>query len=126
VRVVKVTPRVPRRIGGKKLAAVSYWVIDAKEIDPPEGEEPIHWVISTSFEAKTFAEAQRILRLCVARWDSEVFHRVLKTGRRVEVSRTSSRVAAKTCTAVRPGVFRFFARTAVKSPSLARCPASEE
>jgi hypothetical protein len=100
VRVVEVTPRVPRRIGGKKLASVSYWVIDGKETDPPKGEEPIHWVISTSYEVKTFDDAQRILRFYVARWDIEVFHRVLKTGCRVEEIQLKSESALRPCLAL--------------------------
>ena len=84
VRVTKITPRVPRRIGGKKLMSVSYWVIDAREIDPPEGEEPIHWVLATSLPVTDFATACRVLKLYLARWDIEVFFRVLKTGCRIE------------------------------------------
>jgi hypothetical protein len=94
---MKITPRVPRRPGGKKLASVSYWVVDAREIDPPEGEEPIHWVLLTSFPVKDFAAAQRILRLYVARWDIEIFHRILKTGCRVEELQLKTQEALRPC-----------------------------
>lgn len=83
LRAIKITPRPPYR-PGKKLAEVSFWAILAEEIDPPEGEEPIRWVLLTSTEAGTFEEARRVLNLYLRRWDIEVFHRVLKTGCRVE------------------------------------------
>jgi len=83
VRAMKITPRPPERRGGK-LKKVSFWAILAEETDPPAGEEPIRWLLLTSKEVATLAEARRILNLYMRRWDIEVFHRVLKTGCRVE------------------------------------------
>lgn len=83
IRTMKITPRPPYR-KGKKMKAVCFWVVLAEEIDPPEGEEPIRWVLLTSKEVATFEDARRILNLYLRRWDIEVFHRVLKTGCRVE------------------------------------------
>lgn len=83
IRAMKITPRPPYR-QGKKMAPVSIWAILAEEIDPPAGEDPIRWVLLTSKKADSFAEACRILNLYLRRWDIEVFHRVLKTGCRVE------------------------------------------
>lgn len=83
IRVKKITPRPPYR-QGKKMAPVSFWAVLAEEIDPPVGEDPIRWVLLTSKKADTFAKACRILNLYLRRWDIEVFHRVLKTGCRVE------------------------------------------
>jgi len=100
IRISKVTPRIPRRIGGKKLARVSYWVISAVELDPPEGEKPISWVLLTSFEVGDLEAARRILRLYLARWDIEVFHRVLKTGCRVEEIQLKTEEALRPCLAL--------------------------
>ena len=83
VRAMKITPRPPERKGGK-LEEVSFWAILAEETDPPEGEEPIRWLLLTSKEVTTLEEARRIINLYLRRWDIEVFHRVLKTGCRVE------------------------------------------
>ena len=83
VRAMKVTPRVPYR-KGKKLKEVSFWAVLAEEIDPPEGEAPIRWLLLTSKEVTTLEDAKRIINLYLRRWDIEVFHRVLKTGCRVE------------------------------------------
>jgi hypothetical protein len=83
VRAMKVSPRVPYR-KGRKLKEVSFWAVLAEEIDPPEGEPPIRWLLLTSKELTTFEDAKRIINLYLRRWDIEVFHRVLKTGCRVE------------------------------------------
>ena len=56
----------------------------AEEIDPPAGEDPVRWVLLTSKPVETFEEACRMVKLYLRRWDIEVFHRVLKTGCRVE------------------------------------------
>lgn len=83
VRAMKITPRPPFR-AGKKLAQASFWAVLAEETDPPEGEDPVRWVLLTSKPVETFEEACRMVRLYLRRWDIEVFHRVLKTGCRVE------------------------------------------
>lgn len=83
VRAMKITPRPPGRKGGK-LKEVSFWAILAEETHPPAGEDPIRWLLLTSKEVTTLEEARRILNLYMRRWDIEVFHRVLKTGCRVE------------------------------------------
>lgn len=83
VRAMKITPRPPARMG-RKLKEVSFWAVLAEEVDPPEGEAPIRWLLLTSKEVTTLEQAKRILKLYMRRWDIEVFHRVLKTGCRVE------------------------------------------
>ena len=83
VRAMKITPRTPHR-KRKKLKEVSFWAILAEEKNPPAGEDPIRWLLLTSKEIKTLEDARRIIHLYLRRWDIEVFHRVLKTGCRVE------------------------------------------
>ena len=84
VRAMKITPRPPDRAGGAKIAPTSFWAVLAEEIDPPAGEDPVRWVLLTSKPVETFEEACRMVKLYLRRWDIEVFHRVLKTGCRVE------------------------------------------
>lgn len=83
IRAKKITPRPPHRKGAK-LPVVSFWAVLAEETDPPAGEDPIRWLLLTSKEVSTLEEARRILNLYMKRWEIEVFHRVLKTGCRVE------------------------------------------
>jgi len=66
------------------LPPVTIWAVSAKEINPPAGEDPIDWLILTSIPVSNFAEAKEILGIYMARWEIEVFHRVLKTGCTIE------------------------------------------
>lgn len=84
IRVMKITPRPPQRPGGGKVAPVTFWAILAEEENPPEGQDPVRWVLLTSKPVETFEDACRMIKIYLRRWDIEVFHRVLKTGCRVE------------------------------------------
>lgn len=83
LRAMRITPRPPERKGGK-LKEVSFRAILAEETHPPTGEEPIRWLLLTSKEVTSLEDARRIMNLYLRRWDIEVYHRVLKTGCRVE------------------------------------------
>lgn len=84
VRAMEITPRPPARPGGLKIAPARLWAVLAEETDPPEGEDPVRWVLLTGKPVETFEEACRMVNIYLRRWDIEVFHRVLKTGCRVE------------------------------------------
>lgn len=92
VRAMPVTPRPPYR-RGRQLAPVTFWAVLAEEVDAPAGEQPIRWLLLTSMQAGTLEQACRVLRLYMRRWDIEVFHRVLKTGCRVERLQLKTRPA---------------------------------
>lgn len=83
IKACELTLRPPRR-HGRKAPPVRIWAVVAEEIDPPEGEEPINWILLTSLPIQNFGDAEKIIQLYLARWDIEVFHRVLKTGCKVE------------------------------------------
>lgn len=83
IRAIQVTLRPPYR-KGTKLAPVTIWIVQAQEIDAPPDQEPIHWILLTNLECQDFDQAQQVLALYLCRWQIEVFHRVLKSGCRVE------------------------------------------
>jgi IS4 transposase len=67
-------PRTPQRV----------WVVEAKEVDPPEGVEAVHWVLLSTRPATTLEQAQRLLNYYRRRWVIEELHLVLKSGLRAE------------------------------------------
>jgi hypothetical protein len=83
VRAIEVMLKAPSRKGAK-LETVKIGVVLAREKYPPAGQDPIEWVLLTSLPVAGFEAAQEAISLYLARWDIEVFHRVLKTGCRVE------------------------------------------
>lgn len=99
LRAMEITPRAPFRRGGK-LPAVSFWAVLAEEIDPPPGEEPLRWLLLTSAGVATPEAARRIVALYLRRWDIEVFHRVLKTGCRIEAIQLKNPQAVRNCLAL--------------------------
>lgn len=83
IRTRQVRLRAPDR-PDHKLPSVSIWVVMATEVDPPPGQEPIHWTLLTSKPVENIDQAMDVIQWYIARWEIEVFHRVLKTGCKVE------------------------------------------
>ena len=71
--------RLKRHWPGLKLSAL--WV---KEIDPPEGEEPLEWMLLTDLPIRNWEQAVEKVQWYCLRWRIEEWHRILKTGCRVE------------------------------------------
>jgi hypothetical protein len=73
------------RPGGQR-PAVEINVVEAREINAPEGEKPIRWILLTSLPCTSFAQARRIIARYARRWIIEEYHKALKTGANVEAS----------------------------------------
>lgn len=55
-------------------------VVEVREVEPPEGEEPVHWVLYTQEPIETAADLLRIVALYTTRWVIEESCKALKTG----------------------------------------------
>ena len=89
---------------GHKLASsrsVLVWLVDIREIDAPDGVEPLHWRLMTSLFAGSFEECKHIAEYYASRWSIEEFHRTLKTGCRVE------RLQLESVSRLRPAIALF-------------------
>jgi hypothetical protein len=85
VRFGEATFRPPWRPNGVKLPAVTLQAILVKEENPPaDVDEPIEWLLLTNVSVPTFAAASEIIGWYCCRWQIELFHKVLKSGCRVE------------------------------------------
>jgi hypothetical protein len=88
VRFTSVTLRPPWRPNGLKLPAVALDAVLVREEDPPPDiDEPIEWLLLTNTPVASFEEAQQVIAWYCCRWQIEVFHKVLKSGCRVEACR---------------------------------------
>jgi hypothetical protein len=74
----------PRAQEGSDLRPLVVWVVHVWEPEPPEGIEPLEWVLLTSVPTHTSAHAWQRVGWYRARWIVEDFHQGLKTGCRVE------------------------------------------
>jgi len=70
--------------GKESLGPVTVTVVLAQEIYTPEGQTPIDWILLTSLEATTLAQAIQVIDYYLIRWEIEVFHKILKSGCTVE------------------------------------------
>ena len=74
--------RSPARLGNASELKVS--AVYVHEVDPPDGEEPVSWMLLTSEPVTILEEAKTILRWYTYRWRVEEYHKVLKSGTKVE------------------------------------------
>jgi hypothetical protein len=65
-------------------APVALWVIQAVEEHPPPGTAPVEWFLLTTLPITSPEAAIQCLRWYCLRWRIEDWHRVLKSGCRVE------------------------------------------
>ena len=88
VRTATVTIPPPPRRGAAKASGsidpVTVTLIGATESSPPAGVEPISWVLLTNLPVKDFASATEKVRWYGRRWGIEIWHKVLKSGCKVE------------------------------------------
>jgi hypothetical protein len=77
----------PSQAAAELPDSVALWVVDVREVDPPAGQEPVHWRLLTTHQASTVAAARQIVAWYRLRWIIEQVFRSLKThGLRIEDS----------------------------------------
>lgn len=82
LRYREVEFRPPSNHPGKQ--ALRLWVVHVLEASPPADAEPVEWFLLTTCAITTQAQAQECLRWYCLRWRIEDWHRVLKSGCRIE------------------------------------------
>jgi hypothetical protein len=66
------------------------WAVYIVEIDPPAGAEPVEWMLLTSEQVENVAQANTCVDWYTYRWLIEEWHKVEKTGCRLEASQLKS------------------------------------
>lgn len=84
VRFTQVTLRPPRHRAAEQLSPLTVWAILVREDLPPVGVEAIEWLLLTTCPTHTWVEACERVEWYAARWLIEVYHKVLKSGCRIE------------------------------------------
>jgi hypothetical protein len=98
VRALPVTLRPPKR--KPQLPAVRIWAVLAQEIDPPAGVDGLEWMLLTTVEVKNREEAYERLDWYARRWGIEIYHRILKSGCRVEKRQMENAHRLSNCLAI--------------------------
>ena len=82
LRYREVEFRPPSNHPGKQ--ALKLWVVHVLEPSPPDDGAPLEWFLLTTCAITRAAQAQECLRWYCLRWRIEDWHRVLKSGCRIE------------------------------------------
>jgi hypothetical protein len=82
VRYQAVSLRPPAYHKGK--APIALWVLHAVEEHPPPGVAPVEWFLLTTLPLASPEDAIQCLRWYCLRWRIEDWHRVVKSGCRIE------------------------------------------
>jgi len=82
LRYQQIDFRPPAHLRDKE--PITLWVIHVRETDPPEGVKRLEWFILTTGRIEGVDDAIERLDWYALRWRIEDWHRVLKTGCRVE------------------------------------------
>jgi len=64
--------------------SLTAWVVRVWETHPPQGQEPLEWILLTTIAIRCPADAWEVVQWYRWRWLLEDFHKALKTGCRLE------------------------------------------
>jgi len=93
VRFCTVTLKPPWRPQPNQLPCVTFTAILAQEDDPPADiKDPIEWLLLTNTIVESHSHAAQVIAWYCCRWQIEIFHKIIKSGCRVEDCRLQTAV----------------------------------
>jgi hypothetical protein len=84
VAFTEVAIRDPKCRTTKRREPLRMWAIRVWELDPPEGQERLDWMLLTNQPVHSFETAYRVVGWYERRWIIEEFHKGMKSGCRIE------------------------------------------
>ncbi|MFO1432671.1 MAG: IS4 family transposase [Candidatus Competibacteraceae bacterium] len=84
VQFTAVTLKPPRHRAQEPLPRLPVDGVLARESAPPAGVKPIEWLLLTTVPVITFADACERIQWYSCRWIIEIYHKILKSGCRIE------------------------------------------
>jgi hypothetical protein len=79
VRVARVEIQRPDNLNSQDYApSIFLYAVEAKEMNPPSGQEPIHWRLLTTHEVVCLEQALKIIQWYCWRWQIEQLFATLK------------------------------------------------
>lgn len=92
---VQLCPPGHRR--AEHLPAVTIWAVHVVEEYPPAGVEPLEWLLLTTCAVPSAIEALECVEWYACRFGIEVWHKVLKSGCRIEARQLESAARLQRC-----------------------------
>lgn len=87
----------PRHRKQEGLPEVVLWAVQVGEIEPPTALEPIEWLLLTTVAVHTVDDARERVAWDAGRWGIEVWHRILKSGCRIEARQLATAERLQRC-----------------------------
>jgi Transposase DNA-binding/Transposase Tn5 dimerisation domain len=87
----------PGRRRAERLPSVTIWAVHVGEEYPPAGVEPLEWLLLTTCAVPSAIEAQECVEWYTCRFGIEVWHKVLKSGCRIEARQLESAARLQRC-----------------------------
>jgi hypothetical protein len=84
LRAVEAVLCTPKSLAVKNGDPIHVNLVYVLEPKPSEGMEPISWMLLTTEPVSTFEEAQKVVDYYSCRWQIEEYHKVWKSGCRIE------------------------------------------
>lgn len=98
VRYAQVVLQPPQQ--KSNLGTLPIWAVLAQEIDAPEDQDPLEWMLVTTMEVADFSQATEKLAWYAKRWGIEVYHRTLKSGCKIEERQLGNADRIEACLAI--------------------------
>jgi hypothetical protein len=99
VRFAPITLKPPQRLKGRPAVAV--WAVYAVEAGTePNAKEKLEWMLLTTLEVSNLQQAFQVIDYYKQRWGIERFHKVLKSGCRIEDRQLGEKRSLEACLAI--------------------------
>jgi len=89
VRYTSLTLRPPQHLR-TLLKPLSLYAVFVQELDPPDAVEPLSWLLLTTVPVASFDDAVERIHWYCQRWQIEIWHKILKSGCRIEQAQLAS------------------------------------
>lgn len=97
LRFCPLTRCPPRHRQREHLPTVTLGAVQVVEVEPPTAVEPIEWLLLTTVAVHTVDDAIERVTWYACRWGIEVWHRILKSGCRIEARQLATSERLQRC-----------------------------
>ena len=98
VRFAEVTLKPPKN--KSNYSPLKLWAVLAQETDSAQGISPLCWMLLTTCQVSTFADATDKLAWYTKRWGIEIYHKTLKSGCKIEERQLGDADTIEACLAI--------------------------
>lgn len=97
LRFCRLTRWPPRHRTAEGVPEVVLWAVQVREVEPPAQVPPIEWLLVTTVAVDRVEDAIERVQWYSCRWGLEVWHRILKSGCRIEARQLATDERLERC-----------------------------